>query len=46
MESVPKAPAPQLPTEIGRVCVAGLQAFGKRWDIEAIGSTGHVRLSQ
>ncbi len=35
----------QLPAEIGRVFIAGLQAFGKRWDIEAIGSTSHVRLT-
>ncbi len=36
---------PQLPAEIGRVFITGLQAFGKRWDIEAIGSTSHVRLT-
>ena len=36
---------PHLPAEIGRVLITGLQAFGKRWDIEAIGSTSHIRLT-
>jgi glycogen debranching enzyme len=36
---------PQVPAEIGRVFIARLQAFGKRGDIEAIGSTSHVRLA-
>jgi glycogen debranching enzyme len=35
----------RLPAEIGRVFISGLHAFGKRWDIEAIGSTSHVRLT-
>jgi glycogen debranching enzyme len=33
----------QVPAETSRVFIAGLHAFGKRWDIEAIGSTSHVR---
>jgi glycogen debranching enzyme len=35
----------RIPAEIGRVSITGLQAFGKRWDIEAIGSTSHVRVA-
>src|SRR3954469_5063280 len=37
--------SPHIPDEIGRVEIRGLQAFGTRWDIEAIGQRGHVRLS-
>ncbi len=36
----------QLPDEIGRVFIAGLHAFGKRWSVEAIGSANYVRLTQ
>jgi glycogen debranching enzyme len=35
----------QVPAEIGRVFIAGLHAFGKRWDVEAVDSTSHVRLT-
>ena len=37
---------PHLPEAIGRVFIGGLPAFGKRWDIEAIGSNGHIRLAR
>ncbi len=37
---------PALPDEIGRVAIHGLQAFGARWDIEAIGRNSHVRLAR
>jgi glycogen debranching enzyme len=36
---------PDIPEEIGRIAVTGLRAFGTRWDVEAIGRKGHVRLS-
>jgi glycogen debranching enzyme len=37
---------PNVPDEYGRIAINGLQAFGTRWDIEAIGTTGNVRLSR
>jgi glycogen debranching enzyme len=37
---------PNVPEELGRVYIHGLRAFGTRWDIEAIGTTGNVRLSR
>jgi glycogen debranching enzyme len=37
---------PDVPEEIGRVFVHNLVAFGQRWDIEAVGRTGHVRLAR
>jgi len=36
---------PALPDEIGRVSIRGLRAFGTRWDIEANGRNGRVRLA-
>ncbi len=36
---------PQVPTELGRVFVHGLHAFGTHWDVEAVGRNGHVRLT-
>jgi glycogen debranching enzyme len=36
---------PDVPEEIGRIRVSGAHAFGNRWDIEAIGNNGHVRLT-
>jgi glycogen debranching enzyme len=36
---------PRLPDGIGRVSISGLTAFGTRWDVEAAGPRGHVRLS-
>jgi glycogen debranching enzyme len=37
---------PHVPDEIGRICVSRVPAFGTHWDIEAIGTNGHVRLSR
>jgi glycogen debranching enzyme len=37
---------PRVPDEVGRIFVKGLRAFGTRWDIEAIGTNGHVRLAR
>ncbi|GIG94833.1 amylo-alpha-1,6-glucosidase [Plantactinospora mayteni] len=36
---------PHLPEEFGRIRLHRMQAFGKRWDLEATGDQGHVRLS-
>ncbi|WP_346534418.1 glycogen debranching N-terminal domain-containing protein [Micromonospora sp. DPT] len=36
---------PDLPQEIGRVFLAGTNAFGQRWDVEAAGSQSQVRLT-
>jgi glycogen debranching enzyme len=36
---------PHVPDEIGRIQIRGVRAFGDRWDVEAIGRRGHVRLS-
>ena len=36
---------PAVPPEIGRILVSGLAAFGTRWNVEAVGSHGHVSLS-
>jgi glycogen debranching enzyme len=36
---------PVVPDTIGRIRVSGLEAVGARWNIEAIGSKGHVSLS-
>jgi hypothetical protein len=35
-----------VPEEIGRVVINGLKAFGNRWDVEAIGRKGSVRLAR
>jgi hypothetical protein len=37
---------PQVPEEIGRIAVHGVSAFGTKWDLEAIGHHGHVRLAR
>ena len=37
---------PQVPEETGRILIRGLRAFGTRWDVEAIGTKSHVRLSR
>jgi len=37
---------PAIPDEIGRVRIEGLRAFGVRWDVEAVGTNGYVRLSR
>jgi glycogen debranching enzyme len=36
---------PQVPEEVGRIAVRGLSAFGSTWDLEAVGTKGHVRLA-
>src|SRR5262249_28535957 len=36
---------PVIPDEIGRIHVRGIHAFGARWDVEAAGRNGYVRLS-
>jgi glycogen debranching enzyme len=38
--------SPHIPESLGRIEIRGLRAFGTRWDVEAIGSNGHVRLSR
>ena len=37
---------PAIPEDMGRILIARSEAFGRRWDVEAVGTTGHVRLSQ
>jgi glycogen debranching enzyme len=37
---------PCVPEEMGRVVINGLKAFGNRWDVEAIGRKGYVRLAR
>jgi glycogen debranching enzyme len=34
---------PDIPESIGRVRITGLEAFGTRWDLEAVESMGSVR---
>jgi glycogen debranching enzyme len=36
---------PLAPDEIGRVAVHRMPAFGTQWDLEAVGTRGHVRLA-
>jgi glycogen debranching enzyme len=36
---------PFVPKEIGRIKFSGVHALGQRWDLEAIGTKGSVRLS-
>ncbi len=36
---------PRIPKEIGHVHVRGIHAFGGRWDVEAEGDSGEVRVS-
>jgi glycogen debranching enzyme len=36
---------PHVPTDIGRIKLSRVRALGQVWDIEAIGTKGHVRLS-
>ncbi|MBM0257060.1 glycogen debranching N-terminal domain-containing protein [Micromonospora sp. 4G55] len=35
---------PDIPEEFGRMTAERVRAFGRRWEIEAVGRTGHVRL--
>jgi glycogen debranching enzyme len=36
---------PRVPDQIGRVVVHRMPAFGTHWDVEAVGTKGHVRLT-
>jgi len=36
---------PRIPEEVGHVRVRGIHAFGGRWDVEAEGESGEVRVS-
>jgi hypothetical protein len=33
---------PSLPEEIGRIAIKGIHAFGRRWTVEAEGTSGSV----
>ncbi|MEX2274767.1 MAG: glycogen debranching N-terminal domain-containing protein [Actinomycetota bacterium] len=37
---------PHVPEELGRILIHGMHAFGARWDVEAVGTSGNVRLTQ
>jgi hypothetical protein len=37
---------PDIPERIGRIRIRGLRAFGHRWDVEAVGRSGYVRLAE
>jgi len=37
---------PDIPDQIGRIRIAGVRAFGTRWDVEAVGKRGYVRLAR
>jgi glycogen debranching enzyme len=36
---------PDIPEEIGQIKLTGTNAFGNRWNVEAIGTRSHVRLA-
>jgi glycogen debranching enzyme len=36
---------PDIPESIGRIRITGLRALGTKWDIEAVGRNGYVRLA-
>ncbi|SBV26228.1 Glycogen debranching enzyme (alpha-1,6-glucosidase) [Micromonospora krabiensis] len=36
---------PNIPPELGRITAERVRAFGKIWDLEAVGRAGHVRLA-
>jgi hypothetical protein len=36
---------PHVPEEIGRIKISRVKALGQRWDLEAHGTKGYVRLS-
>ncbi|MFG2054729.1 glycogen debranching N-terminal domain-containing protein [Micromonospora sp. NPDC048930] len=36
---------PAVPPEVGRIHLSGVRAYDRRWDIEAVGSEGYVRLA-
>ncbi|MFV2116443.1 glycogen debranching N-terminal domain-containing protein [Micromonospora sp. LOL_025] len=37
---------PDIPHEIGRIAAERVRAFGRCWEVEAVGQTGHVRLAE
>ena len=37
---------PAIPESVGRLKIRGLRAFGNRWDVEAVGRNGYVRLAE
>jgi glycogen debranching enzyme len=37
---------PDIPPAIGRIRLTGANAFGRRWQVEATGSQGHVHLAE
>jgi hypothetical protein len=37
---------PDVPEQVGRVFIHNLIAFGQRWDIEVLGTTGSIRLAR
>ncbi|MEE6259591.1 amylo-alpha-1,6-glucosidase [Plantactinospora sonchi] len=37
---------PVVPESLGRILLTGSNAFGKRWDLEAVGGQSDIRLSQ
>ena len=37
---------PAVPDAVGRISIEGLRAFGTRWDVEANGRKGNVRISR
>ncbi|MGK5521419.1 amylo-alpha-1,6-glucosidase [Micromonospora sp. URMC 107] len=37
---------PDIPPEIGRIAAERVRAFGRCWEVEAVGRTGHVRLAE
>jgi glycogen debranching enzyme len=37
---------PAIPESVGRLKIRGLRAFGHRWDVEAVGRNGYVRLAE
>ncbi|HLB62231.1 MAG TPA: glycogen debranching N-terminal domain-containing protein [Actinomycetota bacterium] len=36
---------PRVPEEVGRIFIHGMHAFGTHWDLEAVRTNGHVRLT-
>jgi len=36
---------PRVPDQLGRIMLSGARAFGRRWDLQATGTTSDIRLS-
>jgi hypothetical protein len=36
---------PHIPAEVGRIQLVGVEAFGRRWDLEFTGAQSYVRLA-